>query len=145
MQRLVTIGYERATMEAFLQSLQDAGVDVLVDVRQAPVSRRTGFSRRQLADALAECGIEYRHEGALGAPKPIREAVKAGGDYATFFQAYEAHLATRSDRVDDLVTDLAGRAVALMCYERDVAICHRGTVAREIARRTGLEPVHLQP
>ncbi|QIT54534.1 DUF488 domain-containing protein [Aquisalimonas sp. 2447] len=145
MQRLVTIGYERATMEAFLQALQVAGIDVLVDVRQAPVSRRAGFSRRQLADALAASGIEYRHEGALGAPKPIRDAVKAGGDYATFFQAYEAHLATRSDRVDGLVSDLADSSVALMCYERDVAICHRGTVAREIGRRTGLEPVHLQP
>lgn len=145
MQRLVTIGYERATMAAFLQALQGAWVDVLVDVREAPVSRRAGFSRRQLAGALVANGIEYRHEGALGAPKPIRDAVKADGDYTTFFQAYDAHLATRGDRVDALVTELVDRGVALMCYERDVAICHRRPVAREIARRTGLEPVHLQP
>lgn len=143
LRQLFTIGYEGATMEAFLGTLRDHRVGLLVDVRQAPVSRRPGFSRRSLAATLAEAGIDYRHEGALGAPKPLRDQVRADGDYETFFRRYEAHLEEQYDRLIALVAGLAGN-VALMCYERNVAECHRACVAREIARRTGVVPVNLR-
>jgi uncharacterized protein (DUF488 family) len=139
---LFTIGYEGVSMEAFLDTLRSHAVDGLVDVRQAPVSRRPGFSRKALAAALVDHGIGYRHEGALGAPKWLRDQVRADGDYARFFRAYDEHLRSQEDRLRTLVAELHGH-VALMCYERDVAVCHRQSVARALAGMTGLEPVHL--
>ncbi|MDN3517599.1 DUF488 domain-containing protein [Aquisalimonas lutea] len=139
---LFTIGYEGASMEAFTGTLRHHAVDLLVDVRQAPVSRRPGFSRKALAETLADSGIGYRHEGALGAPKWLRDQVREDGDYARFFRAYDEHLRAHGDRLHALAEALHGR-VALMCYERDVAVCHRQSVAEALAARTGLEPVHL--
>lgn len=144
MEALSTIGYEGAALNDFLEALRGAGVTTLLDVRQAPTSRRPEFAKRQLAEALEEAGIAYRHEGALGAPKALRERLKQGEcDEAEFFAGYEEHLATQNEKLDELV-ELPGH-VALMCYERDVRHCHRRSVARALEQRTGLAARHLTP
>ena len=144
MEALCTIGYQGATPEAFVRTLVEEGVGMLVDVREAPWSRRPAFTRAALAERLAAAGIAYRHERALGAPRPLRDRVRAGGDRAAFEAAYLAHLAAQDDTLDRLARELTGR-VALMCYERDVRECHRRLVADALQRRTGLTPRHLQP
>ena len=70
---LTTIGYEGASLPAFLATLKDAGVTRLLDIRELPISRRKGFSKTPLSQALAGVGIEYQHERALGAPRSIRQ------------------------------------------------------------------------
>ncbi len=40
---LFTIGYEGVQFADFLQRLKAAGVDIVVDVRELPLSRRRGF------------------------------------------------------------------------------------------------------
>jgi hypothetical protein len=37
----------------------------------------------------------------------------------------------------------SGRPVCLLCYERDVAHCHRRRIAELVCERTGLEVEHL--
>jgi len=63
---LTTIGYEGVSVEAFIGTLARARVTLLLDVRELPSSRRKGFSKTPLSEALREVGIEYRHERALG-------------------------------------------------------------------------------
>jgi len=142
MERLVTIGYEGATMADFIATLRHADVATLVDVREAPISRRREFAKRQLASAVRDAGIGYRHEMVLGAPKRLRQRVKADGEYDPFFRDYAEHLAFHEDAVAALASGLSG-GVALMCYERDYRICHRRLVAEALARHTGLQPQHL--
>src|SRR5215212_2549307 len=76
--RIFTIGYEGATMAEFLAALRKAGVERLIDVRAVPNSRRPGFSKTPLRNALAEVGIDYVHLRALGTPAAGREAARAG-------------------------------------------------------------------
>src|SRR5215213_8895758 len=76
--RIFTIGYEGATMGEFLAALQSAGVERVIDVRAVPNSRRPGFSKTPLRNALAEVGIDYVHLRALGTPAAGREAARAG-------------------------------------------------------------------
>ena len=45
--RLLSIGYEKAGFADFIATLQGAGVLTLIDVRDLPLSRRAGFSKRQ--------------------------------------------------------------------------------------------------
>ena len=144
MRVLYTIGYEGSSMATFLAALAEAGVTQLVDVRQAPVSRKPGFARRALAEALGDAGIGYRHEGALGAPKTLRDQVRRDGDYTAFFSAYRLHLSEQWPRLEALAREADDR-MTLMCYERDVATCHRLAVAEGITAITGLEPTHLVP
>jgi uncharacterized protein (DUF488 family) len=141
---LYTIGYERADLNNFIDTLKNADVDILLDVRAAPHSRRPGFSKRELARALEEAGMGYHHEGELGVPKPLRDKVRSDGDYDDFFDQYARLLEGREQLMRDLAHSLDG-SVALMCYERDHHICHRWMAADRLAFLTGLEPKHLQP
>lgn len=129
---LATVGYERRDLDEVVALLSDHGVEVLVDVRATPRSRKPGLSKRRLADALAEAGIDYRHEPRLGVPREQREAFRAG-DEATH-AAFRRRVATDDRDALERVAELArDRPVALLCYERDEQHCHRRLVA-EAAR-----------
>src|SRR5687768_17499675 len=63
---LHTIGYEKRSIEEFLDALQDAGIDTLVDVRDVAFSHKPGFSGGALRDALGRRGIDYVHAQFAG-------------------------------------------------------------------------------
>ncbi len=50
--RLTTIGYEGASLTAFISTLKASGVTLLLDVRELPVTRRKGFSKTPLCRRL---------------------------------------------------------------------------------------------
>jgi uncharacterized protein (DUF488 family) len=139
---LSTIGYEGASVAEFIASLDAAGTTLLLDVRELPISRKPGFAKAALRDALAEAGIAYRHERALGSPQDVRHRLREDGDIARYWQDFRAHLAAQYALLDELATTLTGR-VTLLCYERDPKECHRSAVAAELARRTGLAVTDL--
>jgi uncharacterized protein (DUF488 family) len=143
---LFTIGYEGLDLPSFLKFLVFHKVDVLVDVREIPLSRKKGFSKSQLADALDRKGIRYEHIKALGSPSPIRKQLKADWDYDAFFSAYDEYLADQKealDRLREIVEE--NKRVCLMCFEKSHDQCHRRSVARRAARRfpgrLSVEPV----
>jgi uncharacterized protein (DUF488 family) len=51
---IYTIGYEGASVDAFMAALRKAGVALVLDIRAAPVSGRKDFSKTPLAQHLAE-------------------------------------------------------------------------------------------
>jgi uncharacterized protein (DUF488 family) len=145
--RIFTIGYEQAKSDAVLSELAQAKIALLVDLRAVAASRRPGFSKRQLAAGLDERGIGYLHLRGLGTPKEGRLAAH-GGDVKTMLKIYEKHLKTPEAReqLDELATIVqSGRRVCLLCYERDMAQCHRQRIAELLHERTGLEVEHLVP
>src|SRR6187431_294656 len=92
-QTLFTIGYEKARLADFLGTLAEAGIENLIDVRDRPISRRPGFSKRQLAAALEEAGIRYVGLTALGTPPEGREAGRRG-DWDRFWDIVGGRLST---------------------------------------------------
>ena len=78
MKILSTIGYEGKTLDEFIGELKRSGVDMVLDVRAVAASRRPGFSKTALSNALRENGIDYRHFRALGTPAAGREAARKG-------------------------------------------------------------------
>jgi uncharacterized protein (DUF488 family) len=139
-----TIGYERRSPAELVQDLTDAGVTLLADVRELPLSRRRGFSKTGLAAAVNQAGIEYVHERALGNPKPYRDAWKSG-DSAAGVAGYVRHLAERSrEEVDGLARRVAQGGVCLLCVEHDPASCHRSLLVDALRERLGaLDVRHL--
>lgn len=132
--RIFTIGYEGATVPEFLAALQNAGVQRVIDVRAVPNSRRPGFSKTPLRNALAEADIDYVHLRALGTPADGRAAARAGRDedlkriYAGQLELPEA--IAQSAQMLDLAAE---KPSALLCYERDPAHCHRTLLVKAIA------------
>ena len=142
--KIFTIGYEATTMGEFLASLQQAGVERVIDVRALPLSRRPGFSKSPLKVALNEVGIDYVHLKALGTPSEGRTAARAGRQedlkriYAAQLELPEAIV--QAEQMRELAAE---RPSALLCYERDPAVCHRTLLLDAVARDA--EVIHLFP
>ncbi|MCL6730429.1 DUF488 family protein [Sphingomonas hankyongi] len=140
--RIFTIGYEGATVAEFLAALEGAGVERVIDVRAVPNSRRPGFSKTPLRNALAEAGIEYVHLRALGTPADGRAAARAGR-HADLERIYAGQLELPEAIVQAAqMTELAAeKPSALLCYERDPAHCHRTLLLDAVA--PGADVRHL--
>ena len=131
---IFTIGYEATTMGEFLSALQAAGVERVIDVRAVPNSRRPGFSKTPLRNALAEAGIDYVHLRALGTPADGRAAARAGR-HADLERIYAGQLELPEAIAQGAqMLDLAAeKPSALLCYERDPAVCHRTLLLNAVA------------
>lgn len=121
-----TIGYEQTTQPALLACLRAAGVEILADIRALPLSRRPGFSKSSLAAAAAGAGIAYRHFKPLGTPAEGRAAARRH-DHAALERIYAGQLELPEALAAqaELRALAAERSVALLCYERAAAECHR--------------------
>ena len=140
--KLFTIGYEGATVPEFLAALSAAGVQQVIDVRAVPNSRRPGFSKTPLRNALAEVGIDYVHLRALGTPAEGRAAARAGRDEdLRRIYAGQLELPEAIAQSAQMLALAAERPSALLCYEREPAHCHRTLLAEAVAQ--GAEVVDL--
>jgi uncharacterized protein (DUF488 family) len=133
--RIFTIGYEGITQAEFLAALSQAGVKRVIDVRAVPNSRRPGFSKTPLRNALAEAGIDYVHLRALGTPADGRAAARANR-HEDLKRIYSGQLElpeaiAESAQMLELARE---KPSALLCYERDPAGCHRTLLLKTVAR-----------
>jgi uncharacterized protein (DUF488 family) len=125
-----TVGYEGRTLPAFIQMLQGVGVERVVDVRALPLSRRKGFSKTPLSQALSDGGIEYVHVRAAG--NPFRDQKD---DIETCLALYGKHLDAHPEVVVEVETAINGHRAALLCVEGDVHCCHRSVLMDRIVAR----------
>lgn len=140
---LFTFGYEGLTIDAFIDRLRQQGVELIVDVRELPLSRKKGFSKSAFREHLAAAGIGYQHLPALGCPKAVRDRYKADGDWAVYTRGFMMHLSTVAAEVRDLAATSRNRQACLVCFEADHQACHRTFVARAV-RQLGAPAVqHL--
>lgn len=125
---ILTIGHSAHPAAVFGDLLSAAGVELLVDVRRYPVSRRhPQFRRDEMQRWLPPRGVGYRFAGEhLGgqrpaAPPDVHPALEAG------LSGYAQHMATSAFRLAlrEVVGLAADRTIALMCAEEDPARCHR--------------------
>jgi Protein of unknown function, DUF488 len=127
---LYTFGYEGLNIETFIERLRQARVQLIVDVRELPLSRKKGFSKTALRTALAAADIDYQHRPALGCPKPVRDRYKADGDWQAYTRSFLAYLSTQTLEIDALSRAAQARQACLVCFEADHGFCHRTYVAR---------------
>lgn len=128
---LYTLGYEKRTQEEFFRMLADAGIGVLMDVRDVAWSHKPGFAKGALATTAETAGLEYVHAQFAGNPKKLRvkETETAG-----LIDAYGRHLDENPGILEEFAALVggymeAGKRVCIMCFERDPADCHRGVLA----------------
>ena len=140
--RIFTIGYEGATVGEFVEALKTAKVKRVIDVRAVANSRRPGFSKTPLRNALAEENIDYVHLRALGTPADGRAAARAGR-HEDLVRIYAGQLELPEAIAQGAqMLDLAGeKPSAVLCYERDPAGCHRTLLLTAVA--PDAEVVHL--
>jgi len=114
-----------------------------MDVRQNPVSRKAGFSKCRLQDAISQAGIEYLHNPDLGTPPSIRSIYRGTGDVSDALAEYERHLSSNTEPIRSLARIACSKKVCLLCLESDHRMCHRGIIAQKVCEMTKWQQIHL--
>lgn len=139
-----TTGYEGRSVDTFFNDLLKQGIDVVVDVRANPVSRKYGFSKLRLAEFCKKLGLQYHHMPTLGISGTARAGLRSFISYQSLLKRYEeTMLPERAAEVQDVGSLMRRQPSVLLCVEKDVRCCHRSRLAEAVARATGLEVVHL--
>ena len=140
-----TIGHSTRTLETFLGLLAAHRVEVLVDVRRWPASRRhPHFAREPLAAALERAGIGYRWRGDLGGfRKAAQDSPNTAWRVATF-RAYADFMLTPefAGAIEEIEVMAREQRLALMCAEAVPWSCHRQLLADAFLIR-GWEVRHI--
>jgi uncharacterized protein (DUF488 family) len=142
---LFTIGHSTRPVGELLGLLGEHGVELLVDVRRFPASRRhPQFGREALAASLAAAGIEYLHEPDLGGRRqPLPGSPHTAWRVAAF-RGYADYMDAPAFRaaLDRLLRRAAGSRTAILCAEAVPWRCHRRLIA-DAATVAGTEVLHI--
>lgn len=123
---LFTIGYEGKSLEQFLNTLIVNDIHVVCDVRKNPLSRKFGFSKAKLQQAVKGIGIKYVHIPNLGIESELRIDLNTENDYKKLFCFYSKQLPSQEEYLEYIYTVLCSeKRIALMCFEKDPLMCHR--------------------
>jgi uncharacterized protein (DUF488 family) len=140
---LYTLGYEGLSIDGFIARLKKAGVKVVCDVRQLPLSRKKGFSKVAFGNALQNAGIAYKHLSVFGCPVQIRDRYKLDQNWKSYEKSFNAYLEGQKSALVELAAFAEKTDVCLVCFEADFNLCHRNLVASAAARGRKLRVVHL--
>lgn len=160
--RIITIGGYGFTEKTFIAALQEANVDVFVDVRQRRGMRGSKYAflnSTRLQSLLGAAGIRYVYARDLAPTSNVREAQKADDQTEGIAKRDRTHLSTafkeayRSEILSRFepgelryeLTDV--KTVALFCVEGPPTACHRLLAAEHLVHVLDIrEPVeHLKP
>ena len=143
--KIWTVGHSTRSGEEFAQILTAHNVQVLVDVRTFPGSRRyPQFNRASLSEQLASLEIRYQHEPRLGG----RRAPKSDSHNTAWrnaqFRGYADHMETEDFKsgVRELLELSSNARVAVMCAEAVWWRCHRSLIS-DYLKAEGHEVIHI--
>ncbi len=155
---VATIGVYGASLDAFLTTLAEADVRLLIDVRQRRGVRGREYAwanSLRLQAALADASIEYRHHVELAPTTELRQLQYREDDRLgegkrsrsvlapEYRRRYVREILDRVD-MDAFAASLPREhASALLCVERDARACHRSLIAERLAREHGARIVDL--
>jgi uncharacterized protein (DUF488 family) len=159
MAAIATIGVYGFDRDSFLATLSDAGVDLLLDVRQRRGVRGSEYAwanAQRLQGALKEAGIGYSHLKELAPTTELRQLQYREDDRRGEGKRSRTQLAPEYARLyteqildsvdlEPIVRWIGGSSAALLCVERDPEACHRSLIAARVEQEWGFEVRHLRP
>ncbi len=140
-----TIGHSTHSIEEFIAILKAQSIDLVVDVRSLPGSRRyPQFNQERLEASLKETGIDYLHLKELGglrhaAPDSVNTAWKNASfrGFADYMQTEEFHIGILA------LLELGKKTnLAVMCAEAVPWRCHRSLIADSLTVH-GMQVIHI--
>jgi uncharacterized protein (DUF488 family) len=127
-----TIGHSTRAIEGFTALLREHRIDLLIDVRRWPASRRyPHFHREALAASLSTARLGYLWRGDLGGfRKPSANSPNTAWRVGAF-RAYADFMLTPEFDVimQEMEQLVASRRIAIMCAEAVPWRCHRQLLA----------------
>lgn len=146
MSTLYTIGHGDRPLQEFMQLLEQAGIEALVDVRAHPDSRRNPrFSEASLRAACDAVGVIYHWAGRqLGGMRKGQENSPHVALQDEGMRGYADYMDTAAFQTAaaQLLRMGATQRIAIMCAEKRAQRCHRWLIADYLALQGG-EVVHI--
>jgi len=143
MNTLYTIGHSSLDFPQLAKLLEDARVELLVDVRSRPYSSRfPQFSQPGFEKELEGCGISYLFSGEeLGGRPDDPDAYRSSGvvDYCSRRKSYAFQAG-----LERVLRELELRSLALICAEEDPLECHRFLMICPELVKLGIRPLHIR-
>ena len=146
MATLYTIGHSTRTLDELVSALKAHGIEILVDIRAFPMSRRLPhFNRESLEVELPKHGLRYTWMKSLGGyRKKTREDSPHTALRNATFRNYADY--TLTPEFEEAAAELLGLAeqapTAYMCAERVYFRCHRMIVSDWLVAH-GHEVLHI--
>jgi uncharacterized protein (DUF488 family) len=135
MATLYSIGHSNHPLDVFLALLAAHEIQVLVDVRAFPTSRRwPHFDQRALRDVLAERNVRYEWNAALGGRRKGQPDSPHSAWTVPGFRHYADHAdsAEFAEGLRALLGLSAEGRTAFMCAEARYTQCHRRLIADQL-------------
>ena len=143
-----TIGHSTRAIEEFLALLAQNGIELVVDVRSLPGSRRyPHFNQEPLAATLADHRIGYLWLEELGGRRKLVNSTDHSEWRNKAFQAYAQHMETEAFRkgAERVIALAAVQRLALMCAEGLWWRCHRSMIADYLVDRGAIVLHIMEP
>jgi uncharacterized protein (DUF488 family) len=143
--KLWTIGHSTRTDQIFGEILLAHNIQVLIDVRTFPGSRRyPQFNKSVLSAFVAKLGITYQHEPRLGGRRTPRKDSHNTAWRNAQFRGYADHMETDEFAfgIKELLELARTSRTAVMCAEAVWWKCHRSLIA-DYLKATGHIVVHI--
>ena len=140
-----TIGHSTRTTEEFIDLLRRYQIEILVDVRRFPGSRRLPhFNKSALCDALGVDGIRYEHLVELGGRRPVQRGSHNVAWRNAAFRGYADYMESQPfrDAIDRLLEITRTGRTAIMCSEALWWRRHRSMIADYLKAR-GVHVFHI--
>jgi uncharacterized protein (DUF488 family) len=142
---LWTIGHSTRSIEEFCAILRSFDLQVLVDVRSFPGSRRyPHFNKENLRESLAGERVAYRHAPELGGRRRANPDSLNMAWRNESFRGYADYMETEDFRaaIEQLMQLADGRRCVIMCAEAVWWRCHRSLIS-DYLKASGTNVVHI--
>lgn len=132
MHKIFTIGHSTRKIEYFLDILKAHHIEIVVDVRTIPKSRRNPqYNKEELKETLKKAHIRYRHLPKLGG---LRHATKESvniGWHNLSFRGFADYMQTEAfwQGLESLEEIAKAHRTVIMCAEAVPWRCHRSLIA----------------
>jgi len=142
---IYTIGHSTRTVSDFIKMLQSFDIQMLVDIRSFPGSRKyPHFNKESLGKTLASAGIHYLHLKNLGGRRKVLDNSKNNRWRNASFRGYADYMETPdfTNAIAELESIACRQVTAYMCSEAVWWRCHRSMVS-DFLKAKGWNVCHI--
>lgn len=135
---MLTIGHSTRPIEEFLELLKTNSVQLVVDVRTVPRSRRNPqYDQTNLRASLEAAGFGYEHDSGLGGFRRTHADSPNTGWRNASFRGYADYMQTPEfeSNLLQLIETARRHRVVVMCAEAVPWRCHRSLIADALVVR----------
>jgi len=140
-----TIGHSTHTLEEFIIILKSFNIQLVVDIRSLPGSKRyPHFNREFLENSLPEKNIEYIHLGGLGGRRRAKKDSVNLGWRKESFRGYAVYMESEEfkESIHELELLSYQKRTVYMCAEVLWWRCHRSMVS-DYLKLNGWKVIHI--